>query len=86
MADRSCVVCRDNASEGDMLELPCWAHYVCKDDVAEFFKLATEHESLYPPKCCDEILLLEQFEQYIPAHIKDAFLKKAQGEYQILQR
>jgi hypothetical protein len=87
MAPRSCVICGEEAAEQNtLIELPCWNHWVCKDDLADFFVRATENESLYPPRCCDEMLLLDQFEAHVPEDVQVAFLMKAQGEYQIMQK
>ncbi|KAF2689765.1 hypothetical protein K458DRAFT_400451 [Lentithecium fluviatile CBS 122367] len=87
MTNRSCIICGEEPSEQTThIELPCWNHWVCTDDLADFFVRATENESLYPPRCCDAILLLDEFEQYIPQDTQVAFMMKEQGEYQILQK
>jgi len=87
MTSRSCVICGEEESEqSSHIELPCWNHWVCKDDLADFFVRATENESLYPPRCCDEMLLLDQFEQHVPQDVQVDFMMKAQGEYQVMQK
>ena len=87
MVNHNCLICSEEESEqSSHIELPCWNHWVCKDDLSDFFVRATENESLYPPRCCNEYILLDEFEQYVPQDVQVAFMMKAQGEYQILQK
>ncbi|KAL6710827.1 hypothetical protein ACN47E_007884 [Coniothyrium glycines] len=82
-----CVICGGEESEGDLLlEAPCGQHWVCSDDVASFFERATENESLFPPKCCNQLFILEDFEDYVPFDIAWAYQVKEQGEYAILAK
>ena len=85
---RACVICTEQDSEAaPLLELPCFNHWVCRDGCLEdFFEKATSNESLYPPQCCDEPLLLDRFEEYVPKLVQDAFRLKEQGEYTILPK
>ncbi|KAJ4297928.1 hypothetical protein N0V90_005827 [Kalmusia sp. IMI 367209] len=82
-----CVICGEAQSEEtQLLELPCFNHWVCKDDIASFFENATSNESLFPPACCDEPVLLDRFVEHVPEDVQLAFLFKEQGEYTILPK
>ncbi|KAL1600052.1 hypothetical protein SLS59_006126 [Nothophoma quercina] len=56
------------------------------DDVGSYFERATESESLYPPKCCGQIFLLDTYEAHIPFEVQWAFQMKEQGEYSVLAK
>ncbi|KAF3008822.1 hypothetical protein E8E13_010704 [Curvularia kusanoi] len=61
-------------------------HWVCKDDIGSFFLRATETESLYPPKCCGQIFLLEVYEPHLEFDVSWAYQVKEQGEYAVLAK
>lgn len=83
----SCVICGSEESDGEvLLAAPCGSHWVCTDDLPDFFERATNNESLFPPKCCDQIFLLSEYEEYVPFETAWAFQLKEQGEYAILAR
>ncbi|CAA9960022.1 RING finger domain containing protein [Pyrenophora teres f. maculata] len=83
----SCMVCGSEESEVDLLlSVPCGRHWVCPDDVASFFEHATNNESLFPPKCCDQILMLADYEDHVPFDVAWAYQEKEQGEYAILAK
>jgi hypothetical protein len=87
MTKKSCVICGGQESEGELLvEAPCDRHWVCSDDVSAFFARATENESLYPPKCCGQIFMLQEYEEYVPFEVSWAYQVKEQGEYAILAK
>ncbi|KAA8618715.1 RING finger domain-containing protein [Pyrenophora tritici-repentis] len=84
---KSCMLCGSEESEVDLLlSVPCGRHWICSDDVASFFEHATNNESLFPPKCCGQILLLEDYEDHVPFDVAWAYQKKEQGEYAILAK
>ncbi|KAF3047992.1 hypothetical protein E8E12_005103 [Didymella heteroderae] len=85
--DVFCVICGGDEAAGDtLLEAPCHRHWVCTDDVGSFFERATQNESLYPPKCCGQIFLLDLYEQYVPFDVQWAYQMKEQGEYSVLAK
>lgn len=84
---KSCIICGGDEDSGEvLLEAPCQRHWVCTDDIASFFERATENESLYPPKCCSQLFLLDVYEAHVPFEVSWAFQKKAQGEYSVLAK
>jgi hypothetical protein len=87
MTENSCVICGDEGSEKEMLvAAPCGRHWVCSDDVSTFFERATENECLYPPKCCNQVFMLEDYEEHVPFEISWSYQVKEQGEYAILAK
>lgn len=84
---KSCIICGGEESEGELLrEAPCGTHWVCADDIASFFERAAANESLFPPKCCDQIFLLSEYEDYVPFETAWAYQLKEQGEYAVQAR
>jgi hypothetical protein len=87
MAEKSCVICGGEEGEGEILiQAPCRTHWVCEDDVASFFERATQNESLHPPKCCGQIFLLQEYEDYVPFEISWPYQVKEHGEYATLAK
>jgi hypothetical protein len=87
MDSKSCVICGSDETEGELLvAAPCHDHWVCPDDVSSFFERATENESLFPPKCCGQMFMLQEYEDYVPFEIAWAYQVKEQGEYAVLAK
>jgi hypothetical protein len=84
---RSCVICGEDDADGTLIvKAPCGSHWVCASDVAAFFEYAADDESMFPPNCCDQIFLLEEYEQCVPFDISWAYQMKVQGEYAVLAK
>lgn len=87
MVSKQCIICGDEENEDQKLvAAPCKRHFVCSDDMASFFENATANESLFPPKCCGQIFLLDEYEDLVPFDIAWAYQVKEQGEFAILAR
>jgi hypothetical protein len=87
MEQKSCVICAGTEDEGEvLLAAPCGRHWVCKDDITSFFARATENESLFPPKCCNQIFLLHDYEESVDFDVAWDFQVKEQGEYSVLAK
>lgn len=82
---KSCIVC-GNQGGAELLKAPCGQHFVCAADIASYFKHATNDESLFPPRCCNQVFLLQEYEYHVPAEIALAYRMKEQGEYAILAK
>lgn len=84
---KTCIICAgDESGDETLLKAPCERHWVCTDDVSSYFERATESESLYPPKCCGQIFLLDRYEDFVPFEVQWAFQLKEQGEYSVLAK
>jgi hypothetical protein len=78
---------RSEEKHGELLiAAPCGRHWVCRDDVSSFFRHATQNESLFPPRCCDQMFMLQEYEEYVPFDIAWAYQVKEQGEYALLAK
>jgi hypothetical protein len=84
---KGCVICGGEEKDGELLvAAPCSRHWVCPDDIISFFERATQNESLFPPKCCGQMFMLQEYEDYIPFDTAWAYQVKEQGEYAILAK
>jgi hypothetical protein len=82
-----CVICRGDGTDGEILvPAPCGKHWICTEDVVRYFEQATASESLFPPKCCDKIFLLEEYGSYVPFEVSWAYQVKQHGEYAFLAK
>ncbi|KEQ81875.1 hypothetical protein M438DRAFT_301409 [Aureobasidium pullulans EXF-150] len=54
----TCVACTEDAVWFDILAAPC-NHQYCRDCVTELFQASMIDESLYPPRCCRQVIPLE---------------------------
>ncbi|KAH5074864.1 hypothetical protein HBH95_138300 [Parastagonospora nodorum] len=85
--EKGCVICGGEEKDGELLiAAPCGQHWVCPDDISSFFERATQNESLFPPKCCGQMFMLQEYEEYVPFDIAWAYQVKEQGEYAILAK
>ena len=53
-----CCVCNCECSEWQLIRGPCGDGY-CKTDIQELFELSIKDESLFPPRCCGQSILLD---------------------------
>ncbi|UPX16119.1 uncharacterized protein EKO05_0006540 [Ascochyta rabiei] len=84
---KACIICGSGEASGEKLvPAPCQHHWVCIDDVGSFFQRATENESLYPPKCCGQIFLLDMYDTFVPFDVQWAYQLKVQGEYSVMAK
>ena len=84
---KSCLICGGDETEGELLvEAPCGRHWICADDISSFFERATANESLFPPKCCGQMFMLHEYEDYVSFETAWAYQVKEQGEYAILAK
>ncbi|KAG9699687.1 hypothetical protein KCU95_g3684, partial [Aureobasidium melanogenum] len=55
----TCVACTDTFPWSNILETPCGHHY-CIECLSELFELSMQDETLYPPRCCQQTIPLEE--------------------------
>jgi hypothetical protein len=56
--DRPCAACREDKKFFDLARLPCGDEY-CSDCLNELFRLAAVDESLFPARCCRQVIPIE---------------------------
>lgn len=77
-----CVLCNDKMSLGEVEDLPCGRHYVCRDGcLPQFFENAMAMQSLYPPKCCYKRITIAEYKHILKDDLVARYLEKTQ-EYQ----
>ncbi|KAI7087680.1 hypothetical protein KC356_g3930 [Hortaea werneckii] len=72
----SCIACMEMVSQQDLAMVPC-GHTYCHDCVSEFFTNAMTDESLFPPRCCGELLPLEVLAPFLGKDLTSRFQAKA---------
>ncbi len=83
-ATRLCEVCQENIPSEDIASAPC-SHGYCRDCLVIFFKISMKNESLFPPRCCDQLILLENVRNYLEPELVSDFEKK-QVEFETTNR
>ena len=75
---RRCVACTEDKESSEVVEVPCrHRHEYCRDCLAQFFRLAIEDESLFPPRCDGDEMSLEPFRSFLPASLIEQFELKS---------
>jgi IBR domain, a half RING-finger domain len=64
---QQCYICTEDVCHSKVLQIGCGEHWICHNCIADPFELAIQHESHYPPKCCDYTgpLRIEDFEHLL---------------------
>lgn len=87
--DKECVVCwSEEDEETQMILLPCGNHHVCKTSspcLEGFFRDAMNEEKSYPPRCCNAVLLIQDYEEILPWDFQWQFLLKIR-EYSVVPK
>ncbi|KAH7921836.1 hypothetical protein BV22DRAFT_1038165 [Leucogyrophana mollusca] len=71
----TCVVCQDPIYNAEV-RAPC-GHFYGIDCVTDLFQSATRDETLYPPRCCRQIIDVAQVERHLSADLVRLFREKA---------
>ncbi|KAI7219520.1 hypothetical protein KC333_g2901 [Hortaea werneckii] len=72
----SCIACMEMVSRQNLAKVPC-GHTYCHGCVSKFFTNAMTDESLFPPRCCGEPLLLEAMAPFLGKDLASRFSAKA---------
>ena len=70
------MICRDPIF-GAEVQAPC-GHFYDTSCITDLFKSATRDESLYPPRCCRQIIPLPQVQEHLTQSLLTEFELKAQ--------
>ena len=82
---KTCVICEDQQTEHqEFLEVPCGDHY-CTNCINRLFELATNDESLFPPRCCQEVISPEVTGRFLRWEVQKTFEEKVE-EFSTLNR
>jgi hypothetical protein len=72
----SCVACTERFLEPYTFPAPC-RHRYCADRLTDLFEHATKDESMYPPRCCNQVIPLASVRYVIGPNLFAAFANKA---------
>lgn len=78
-----CLVCQDPI-QGPKIQAPC-GHYYDIPCIASLFQSATGDESLYPPRCCKQIIPFSHVQPHLPRTLVTHFQEKSR-EFSTLNR
>ena len=76
MTYRRCIACDGDTPRPDVCQTPC-GHYYCRECLHTLFELSTTDETLYPPRCCRQIIPLPSAKLYLDAALIRAFEEKS---------
>ena len=65
-----CIVCMENAA--DVMTAPCGDSY-CKDDISQLFEQSLIDESLFPPRCCRQVIPLDMAKPFLSSEVASRF-------------
>lgn len=70
-----CVSCGDATTKDDLMVDRC-DHKYCTHCINELFTLCSKDESLFPPRCCQNKITLEQAERFLEVYVYKGFEQK----------
>lgn len=73
---KQCVACQEDKPKYDTLEAPC-THTYCRGCVSELFEGAVTDESLFPPRCCHQVITLDSVKAFLGDPLISRFTFKA---------
>lgn len=79
-----CVICDEENHLYDVLQAPC-DHFYCRFCFHSLVEASTRDESLFPPRCCLEVIPLSLAEGFLGKDLLELFEKKG-VEYTTLDR
>ena len=80
----TCVACTERWLKSYTYSAPC-RHRYCPECLTVLFDNATKDESMYPPRCCEQVIPLASVRSIISTELADTFADKAE-EYETLDR
>ncbi|KAL8657612.1 MAG: hypothetical protein Q9226_001738 [Calogaya cf. arnoldii] len=70
-----CLGCDDEVSQKGYLHLGC-GHDYCPECLVNLFGMAMKDDSLYPPRCCGQLIPLRDIQEHFPIEFPDAFQRR----------
>ncbi|MCJ1239604.1 hypothetical protein MMC14_007602 [Varicellaria rhodocarpa] len=59
-----CISCREEKHTFDIAQTPC-GHRYCRDCIIQLFEASTTDESLFPPRCCREVIPISGVKDFL---------------------
>ncbi|KAK3113654.1 hypothetical protein LTR53_008836, partial [Teratosphaeriaceae sp. CCFEE 6253] len=70
-----CVGCYENTRPGAYLRAPC-NHVYCTDCLSQLFERSMAEETLFPPRCCMQAILLTEAEDVLQPAVAEEFASR----------
>ena len=71
-----CIACNSERLYFDICRTPC-SHYYCQECLHTLFELSTTDETLYPPRCCRQVIPLQSARLYLDSALIHTFEEKS---------
>ena len=71
-----CVACSFMTPRSDVCQTPC-GHFYCQECIQNLFKSSTADETMYPPRCCRQVISLSSVQMYLSPSALQNFEKKS---------
>lgn len=72
---KTCLACTESMATSDSVTTAC-KHDYCKDCIQRMFTMALTDESLFPPKCCGQPILLDTARRFLDRNAIRSFTEK----------
>ncbi|KAK2766907.1 hypothetical protein FQN54_006222 [Arachnomyces sp. PD_36] len=73
--NRRCEACREETKFFDVARLSC-NHEYCRECLADLFEASMTDESLFPPRCCRQPIIMAKVRIFLKAELVQTFEKK----------
>ncbi|OJJ42378.1 hypothetical protein ASPZODRAFT_137305 [Penicilliopsis zonata CBS 506.65] len=72
---RRCIACREETAFVDVVRAPC-RHEYCRSCLEDLFKASMTDESLFPPRCCQQPIVMSTARIFLEYSLVQEFEKK----------
>jgi len=72
-----CVSCMEDIPPTDVAQLPC-EHYYCGPCILQLFNTSLVDETLFPPRCCQQLIPPAKFHAFLTPELIKSYVKKKQ--------
>lgn len=73
--NRRCEACREEVKFFDIARLPC-RHELCRTCLGELFEASMVDESLFPPRCCRQRIIMSNVRMFLEPELVRSFQEK----------
>jgi hypothetical protein len=72
---RACIACQDQKQQWQVGRMPC-GHEYCEECLQQLFRDFTSDETLFPPRCCQQVIPLEKVVLFLKSDLIELFSDK----------
>ncbi len=71
-----CISCGEQRHDSEVFQTLC-THYHCQQCLNTLFELSTRDETLFPPRCCRQVISVTSIRLYLDANLVQRFEEKS---------